>query len=382
MGRDLRVDPDSLEASGKVARRQYQHIESIKSYISSTCHQFEAFTGVMDLFQGTYQSALDSVSDGLEKALDVSTKTERSFNTTADDYRDTDRRIYEKAKQHAIALHGPGVDFPPYRSPGSGETSPGGPIMAPMEPPKEPKDWEFPDLPGLKLRDLAHVQDRGETVEDAYDTGAGAGKMAADGILSHGTKVEAPGWLDPVGAAKDWVKGQVTDTAFSMAHRDEYMDLRNHDMSHQEAMQELERRHGVDGYMAQHDQGEVSDNRSDAYDRAYHSAQRDATADGASPDDAKAAGREAGREASSQSADETRGEHKARDRATGALGDARALKDGVDDAISNVKSAGQHVDHIVDNVQDAKRYEDYEDKPHDDSVEKWAEDTSGEDWAK
>lgn len=352
-GPNIRVDPDSLEAAGKVARRQYQHINEIQSYISSTCHQFQAFTGVMDLFQGTYENALQSVSDGLDKALDVSTKTERSFNVTADDFRETDRQAYEKAKRHAIAISGEGVDFPPYRPAGSGDTDPGGPSLDPLKPPKDEKSWDVPGWVTVPtVRDLAGLKHDPEYVQDVYDAANGAGNIGTNGILSHGSEIKPPAWLDPVGAGKEWIKDH-TDFGTS-----------------------------VDDRMEAHDRAEVSENRSNAYDSAYHHAQRDALNDGSSPDEARAAGREAGREASQDSADATRSEHTARDRVTGTLGDAKGVVDEARNAVSNVKSAVDHVHHTVDNIEDANRYDDYNNSARNDSTDDWADDKSGEDWAK
>lgn len=387
----FKVDPDSLDAAGKVARRQYVHVENVQRYVSSNCSNVGAFSGVMDLFQGTYESALRSVSEGLNAGLRIATKTENSYTKTAGDYRDADRDAYDRAKRIAMRQHGPGYEFPAYAPPGSGDTNPGGPSEAPLKPPKEDEDFKL-EIPKGTGDDLLKMAGAGPGLRYGYKNVVEAVTGTGGGFLPDATDRHAPPddtethppqqwvedkWTDP----KGWLGDAGKDTALSMRHRQEYLDLRQDGKTHDEAMKSLKDTHSVDSYMDAHDRNEMRDRRGDAYDAAYARERSDSIAEGRSEHHAEARAQEAGREASAQTREDVTNEHKARDRAAGGIADLNALKAGVNNAVDNVNKAATHGANIVDNVQDAGRYSDYEDKTHDDSVDDWARDTSGESWA-
>ena len=89
------VDPDALKASATVATRQDDHLDTIDSYIASACSDFGAFSGVLNLFQGSYESAVATAREGMGDSRKVAVKVRDAFSDSAQDYLDTDREVYE-----------------------------------------------------------------------------------------------------------------------------------------------------------------------------------------------------------------------------------------------------------------------------------------------
>ena len=120
----FQVDPDALTASSKLASKQRDHIGAIDDYISSSCSNFGAFSGVLTLFQGSYESAVSTAHDGLRDSRAVATKVSDAFLDTRDDYLDTDQSAYDRFR----GMSPNPADFPPYDPAGSGNGTPSGPV--------------------------------------------------------------------------------------------------------------------------------------------------------------------------------------------------------------------------------------------------------------
>lgn len=116
----FRVDSDALTAAAEVASRQHEHVGTIDDYISSSCSNFGAFSGVLNLFQGGYESAVSTAHDGLRDSRAVATRVVDAFVDSRDDYLDTDRATYDRFR----ALSPTPADFPPDDPAGSGNGTP------------------------------------------------------------------------------------------------------------------------------------------------------------------------------------------------------------------------------------------------------------------
>lgn len=348
---NIRMDPDSIDAAAAVSRRQHRHVQEVKSYVDSACSQTGAFTGVMDLFQGTYESALASARDGLETSLKISEKMDDALRKAAEAMRDADRAVYEKAKRLWVEMGGMANDYPKYQEPGSGDSTPGGPTRDPLQPDEEKGE----DAPGEAKGNAQYAADQA--------------KKSGSSALGDGAKPstdDLPWWTNP----KDALKNELKDTVTSMANREEYAEWRRQGLDHDEAMNRIN--HSLDDDMSLRDRQEVAEARRDARLDAHDNAYGQARERGADHDEATSEGRRAGSDASRNANERVNEEHAARDRATGAGADAYNLYDQADKAYKNVDKAIDHVKDIDKNLDDAKRYEDYEDKKQDDSAEDWA----------
>lgn len=347
---NIRMDPDGVDAAAAVSRRQHQHVQQVRSYVDGSCSQLGAFTGVMDLFQGSYESALASAREGLDTSLKIAEKMDRALKRAADELRDADREVYEMAKRLWVELGGLGSDYPKYQEPGSGDSTPGGPTRDPLQPEKgEEKKEKDP--------------------KDKWDYAADQAKKTGSGALGSGAKPntdDLPWWTNP----KDALKNELKDTYTSMTNREEYLEWRRQGLSHDDAMDRV--KHTVDDDVAlrerKTDLADRSEARQTAYDNTYDAAREQGASQAEASEDARRAGSEASRTANERLSDE----HAARDRVGGAGADAYNTYDQAKKALDNVNKAGEHLGDIHDNLEDAERYEDYEDKKQDDSAEDWA----------
>ena len=147
----FQVDPDALTASSRLASKQREHIGTIDDYISSSCSNFGAFSGVLNLFQGSYESAVSTAHDGLRDSQAVADKVRDAYIESRDDYLDTDQAAYDVFR----GLSPEPSSFPPYDPAGSGDDTPGGPLS------DAPQD-------GTKIPDL---EDKGPGMDDVAKKG-------------------------------------------------------------------------------------------------------------------------------------------------------------------------------------------------------------------
>ena len=106
----FQVDPDALTASSRLASQQRDHIGAIDDYIGASCSNFGAFSGVLNLFQGSYESAVATAHDGLRDSRAVADKVRDAFIDSRDDYLDTDEATYDRFR--ALAPDRPFMPVP------------------------------------------------------------------------------------------------------------------------------------------------------------------------------------------------------------------------------------------------------------------------------
>lgn len=326
----FQVDPDALTAASKVASRQDEHIGTIDDYIRSSCSNFGAFSGVLSLFRGSYESAVSTAHDGLRDSRAVATKVSDAFIDCRDDYLDTDQATYDRFR----ALSPTPADFPPYDPAGSGNDTPGGPVT------NAPQD-------GSKIPDL----------EDKHPGLADATEALGDRVRPGNDVDDVPQWLDPQKAAKDAVMDGFE------RRTDEYAYYRSLGYSDEEALQ-YAKTDGVDGHADTVNHDRINRNA----ETAYHAEHDRAIAGGASEEDA----REGANDAYSESRSRDSADHDRR-RDIGSTAstyqdlydEGKKTVDGVHDLVDNVSEIG-------DNAADLDDYDDYESQDEDESAQEWA----------
>jgi len=331
----LRVDPDSLIAAGTLADRQRAHIVAVRSYIQTACNQTGAFTGVMDLFQSTYESAVTTATTGMDDSKAVATRAERAFRLGARVYRQADRDMFEQLESVLGEIGRLGQ----YTPAGSGNTEPGGPILPPLTPTDTSEEDPLDD----------------ETVPEWVKE---LGGDAADSAAADSDAPDTPPWMDPSGTVKD----EVRDAVLGNLRRQEYFSLRDQGHTHREAMDLLfpSAHDRADGAIDARNRAEADRNWDDVYRQ-----RRDA---GDSESDA--------RDAADRARDTTRGyqegDRDARENVERNVRNGRETYNGVRDAVDGVREAVESGRGIHDNLEDAEEYDDYNDSPQDRSAQEWA----------
>lgn len=326
----FQVDPDALTAASRLATRQHDHIGAIDDYIGASCSNFGAFSGVLNLFQGSYESAVSTAHDGLRDSRAVAEKVRDAFIDSRDDYLDTDQAAYD----HFRGLSSDPSSFPPYDPAGSGDDTPGGPLS------NAPQD-------GTKIPDL----------EDKHP-GISDGASAVGDKVKPGNDVDKPPpWMDPKKAAEDAVNDAIE------RRTDEYQYYRSLGYSDEEALQ-YAKTDGVDGHADTINHDRINRNAENAYNDEYDRQ----IAAGASEEDARERANDAYSESrSTDSAD--------RDRRQDIGSTASTYNDLYNEGKETVQQVTDLVDNvneIGDNADDLGEYDDYESQDDDESAQEWA----------
>lgn len=326
----FQVDPDALTAASKVASRQHDHLGTIDDYIGSSCSNFGAFSGVLNLFQGSYESAVSAAHDGLRDSRAVATKVSDAFIDSRDDYLDTDQATYDRFR----ALSPTPADFPPYDPAGSGNDTPGGPVT------NAPQD--------------------GSRIPDLEDKHPGTSDLAEKGLdtVKPGNDVDdVPAWMDPKKAAEDRVNDAIE------RRTDEYAYYRSMGYNDEEALQ-YAKADGVDGRADTVNHDRINANAETAYNDEYDRA----IAGGASEDDA----RDRANDAYADSRSRDSADH---DRRNDIGSTASTYQDLYDEGKKTVEGANDLIDsvnEIGDNADDLDEYDDYQSEHEDESAQEWA----------
>ncbi|CAM3870660.1 hypothetical protein [Nocardioides zeicaulis] len=326
----FQVDPDALTAASRLASKQHDHIGVIDDYIRSSCSNFGAFSGVLNLFQGSYESAVSTAHDGLRDSRAVAEKVRDAFIDSRDDYLDTDQATYDRFR----ALSPDPAHFPPYDPAGSGNDTPGGPIS------NAPAD-------GTKIPEL---EDKHPGVSD----GAGA---VGDKVKPGGPKDETPPWADPKKAAQDAVNDAIE------RRTDEYQYYRSLGYSDEEALQ-FAKADGVDGRADTINHDRINRNAEDAYNSTYDRA----IAAGASEEDA----REQANDAYADSRSRDSADHTRRQDIGSTVGTYTDLYDEGKETVEGITDLVDNVNEIGDNADDLHEYDDYQSQDEDESAQEWA----------
>lgn len=326
----FQVDPDALTASSRLASRQRDHIGAIDDYISASCSNSGAFSGVLNLFQGSYESAVATAHDGLRDSQAVADRVRDAFVDSRDDYLDTDEATYDRFRALAPDPSG----FPPYSPAGSGNDNPGGPLS------NAPQD-------GSKIPDL----------EDKHPGISDGASAVGDKVRPGNDVADVPPWMDPQKAAAD----AVTD-AFER-RTDEYQYYRSLGYSDAEALQ-FARTDGIDAHADTINHDRI--NRT--AESAYHAEHDRAIADGASPEDV----RERADDAYAESRSRDSADHDRRRDIGSTASTYNELYNEGKETVEQVTDLIDSVEEIGDNADDLATYDDYQSQHEDESAQEWA----------
>ena len=329
----FQVDPDALTAASKVVVRQDRHIQRVDDYISGACSNFGAFSGVLNLFQGSYESAVATAHQGLADSRAVADKLEAAFVDSRKDYLDTDRDVYDWFR----ARFGDLVAFAPYDAPGSGESSPEGPHQRPGEQARPGKEDAEPGLP----KPHKAVETLGQQVLP-------------------GSPNTTPPWVD--------VKGALKNEAMDLLdrQRDEYAYYRWMGYDERQAL-ELARGDARPSPQMVAD-GITYDQAQSRAGSAYNQAYTDAINSGSTDREA----RDAGNQAASTQYTEDRIDRDRRQGIADGAGNIYNLYDQVDKAIKGTDKLIDHVGEAQDIRKDQDEYDQYEQRDEDRRAEEWA----------
>ena len=142
----LRIDPGLLTAAGEHCGKQAVHVGNIKSYVSSVCDRPEAFSGVLNLFQGSYGEGINAATSGLANSVAVAERMRTELRASRDDFLDADRAAYTDMGKLSGELGG----LPPYEAPDStGVVTDGGPV-------EPPKSTDGEEIDGMDAYDFVN----------------------------------------------------------------------------------------------------------------------------------------------------------------------------------------------------------------------------------
>jgi len=323
------VDPDSLTAAAEVARRQRGHVAGVSGYIDSTCSRFDAFSGVLKIFEGSYRETVHNAQQGMASSRTVADKVGEAFRACRDDYLESDRSSHTVFRK----LFGDEMALPPYEAPGSGATVPGGPSCpAGQKPPDDDEPFGLAKLPPWMSKPLDRVVP--------------------------GDPSTLPPWMHPQQAAQDGVLGYLRDKRTEQL----YLHYRAEGMTPAEALSHAHS--NVDSVADGINYDQMGRRADAAYDDAYDRA----IADGRSPDEARDLARDA---ASDQFSADAADRHQ-RHEVLSTAGTYKGAYDEVASTVDNVQDIVKGAEQLHETTDDLGDYDDYEGTPEDRSAQDWA----------
>lgn len=324
------VDPDSLVAAGTVADRQLDHILRVQGYIGDVCSRTDAFSGVLQIFLGSYQETLEHAGKGMRDSQTVAGRVRDSFDACSEQYVAGDRAAYKTFQK----LFGDEMALPPYVAPGSGQTTPGGPTSTPGAPGTHPDD------------DPSKLPTAPPWLNDPFDR------------VVPGEKTELPPWLDPKAAAKD----KILLTLQTKADYDEYLALRAQGYTAEQARDLVRPDVNTIADTYVHDQ--MESRRQEAYQSAYDQA----ILDGRSPSEARDAAGDAAAEQHHRDAVD----HQNRGDILDAAGTYQGAYEQTAALVDHTQSIIEHTGQLDETVDDLHDYDGYENQDEDRSAQDWA----------
>lgn len=326
----FQVDPDSLTAAAEVAGRQHDHVGAVSDYIDTACSRFDAFSGVLNIFEGSYRDTVRNAQQGMQASKKVADKVAETFTACKHDYLESDRSSHRVF----VKLFGDEMALPPYTAPGSGDTTPAGPVCPAggVPPGEDGEPFGLEKLPPWMSEPFNRV---------------------APGDPN----TLAPG-LSPRTYAKDKVLEYVRD----VQTRHDYLEYRSQGMTPAEALSHA--RGDVDSVADGHVYDSLQDRQAGAFTRAYD----DAIADGRSPAEATQAGHDAaGDQRQSDSTD-----HRHRQDVLTTAGTYKGAYDQAANVVAGVNDVVKGVEQLHETGEDLDEYGDYEDQPEDHTAQSWA----------
>ncbi len=124
----IQIDLGLLTAAGQLCQKQADHSATIRSYVSSVCDRQEAFSGVLNLFQGNYGDAVSAATNGLSSSMAIGAKMRTELDASREDFLDADISAHKTMTFLYDALGIVPVYVPPSTD---GSVTPGGALPAP-----------------------------------------------------------------------------------------------------------------------------------------------------------------------------------------------------------------------------------------------------------
>ena len=250
------VDPDSLTAAAEVAGRQHDHVGAVSDYIDGACSRFDAFSGVLNIFEGNYRDTVHNAQQGMQASKKVADKVAETFTACRHDYLESDRSSHRVF----VKLFGDEMALPPYAAPGQRR--------------------HHARRPGLPRR--RRPARRGRRAVRAGEAAA----VDERPVQPRRTRRPEHAAARPVAAHLRQGQGAGVRPRRADA-ADDYLDYRSQGMTRGEALSHAQR--DVDSVA----DGRVYDSMQDRQAEALTQAYDDAITDGKSPDEARQAGHDA-----------------------------------------------------------------------------------------
>jgi hypothetical protein len=326
----FQVDPDSLIAAGTVAERQAGHLGRTADYVGDVCSNTGAFSGVLQIFLGSYQETLEHARTGLTQSQRVAHRVHEALDACSEAYVDVDHSVY-RVFEKTFADQ---VDLPPYVAPGGGATTPGGPTSSPpgATVPGEDEPFGLAKLP--------------EWLNGPVDR------------LVPGEDTKLPAWLDLKGATQR----EIVQELHTRGDRAEWLRLRAEGYTPEQAYSMV--RLNVDTVSDSHVYATMQERAHDAYQSTY----QDSLSSGMSEQDA----RDAASDAASRQHHDDAVDHQGRRDALDAAGTYKGAYDQVSGLVHNVNDLVEHTEQLGETRDDLGEYDEFEDGPRDTSAQDWA----------
>ena len=142
----LRVSFPTLGSAAALCGGQADHVSSIKSYVSDVCDRPSAFRGVLNLFEGSYNSGVNAALAGLQNSVQIGDKMRTELLATRDDFVEADLAAYKRMRD---ALGDLGA-IEPYHLPTGNDDYQRGSTPPPVAP---GKDEDLDGLDGMDFFD-------------------------------------------------------------------------------------------------------------------------------------------------------------------------------------------------------------------------------------
>lgn len=168
----LRISFPTLGSAAALCGGQADHVSDIKSYVSDVCDRPSAFRGVLNLFEGSYNSGVNAALTGLQNSVQIGDKMRTELRATRDDFVDADLASYKRMRDALGDL----AAIAPYQLPTGGDDYHHGGTPPPVTPGEDDEDLD--GLGGMDyvdggrdhlLRDTQHETDQPDWAKSHQD---------------------------------------------------------------------------------------------------------------------------------------------------------------------------------------------------------------------
>ena len=145
----LRISFPTLGSAAALCGGQADHVAAIRSYVSDVCDRPSAFRGVLNLFEGSYNSGVNAALTGLQNSVQIGDKMRTELRATRDDFVEADLASYKRMRDALGDL----AAIAPYQLPTGGDDYHHGANPPPVTPGKDDDDLD--GLDGMDYADGA-----------------------------------------------------------------------------------------------------------------------------------------------------------------------------------------------------------------------------------